>query len=195
MSAKYIYSLIAVALFAACQPSGDQATSTAGETELSTKPVKPVYQASGRFQTQINEIVDAYLATKDALVASDTAQTNAKAKALLTAIQQVDSAGVASGIKQPWANYRDALSKNVQALKTTGQLAEKRAQFEKLSERMYALINDFGANATLYKQYCPMALNNKGAYWLSARQEIRNPYFGDQMLECGEVQEVLAFEE
>jgi Cu(I)/Ag(I) efflux system membrane fusion protein len=32
-----------------------------------------------------------------------------------------------------------------------------------------------------------MAFDNKGAYWLSETKEIRNPYFGDKMMTCGEV--------
>jgi Cu(I)/Ag(I) efflux system membrane fusion protein len=32
-----------------------------------------------------------------------------------------------------------------------------------------------------------MADDFKGADWLSLSDEIRNPYFGDQMLRCGEV--------
>ncbi len=39
----------------------------------------------------------------------------------------------------------------------------------------------------VYYQYCPMAFNNKGAYWLSNQREILNPYFGNKMLKCGEV--------
>lgn len=58
---------------------------------------------------------------------------------------------------------------------------------------MYQLVTDFGTSTTLYKQYCPMALNDKGAYWLSAQSDIKNPYFGDAMLTCGEVQETLTF--
>lgn len=45
---------------------------------------------------------------------------------------------------------------------------------------------------TYYKQYCPMAFNDKGASWFSAAPEIRNPYFADAMLECGEVKEAFA---
>ncbi|MDP3446064.1 MAG: efflux RND transporter periplasmic adaptor subunit, partial [Ignavibacteria bacterium] len=40
---------------------------------------------------------------------------------------------------------------------------------------------------TVYIAYCPMALGDKGAYWLSEIEEINNPYFGDIMLRCGEV--------
>lgn len=41
--------------------------------------------------------------------------------------------------------------------------------------------------AGLYIIHCPMALNNKGANWLSNEKEIRNPYFGKRMLSCGKV--------
>ena len=44
------------------------------------------------------------------------------------------------------------------------------------------------ATGKLYYQYCPMAFNNKGAYWLSNEEAIRNPYFGDKMLKCGLVE-------
>jgi len=41
----------------------------------------------------------------------------------------------------------------------------------------------------VYMQYCPMAFNNKGAYWFASDKEIMNPYFGDEMLHCGGVKE------
>jgi Cu(I)/Ag(I) efflux system membrane fusion protein len=42
-------------------------------------------------------------------------------------------------------------------------------------------------DGTIYVQHCPMADNNKGADWLSKEKEIKNPYFGNSMLTCGEV--------
>jgi Cu(I)/Ag(I) efflux system membrane fusion protein len=36
-----------------------------------------------------------------------------------------------------------------------------------------------------------MAEKDKGAYWFSETKEIRNPYFGDEMLGCGENRETL----
>jgi hypothetical protein len=38
-----------------------------------------------------------------------------------------------------------------------------------------------------------MAFNNKGDFWLSDNEEVLNPYFGDKMLRCGEVVEVIEF--
>ena len=46
-------------------------------------------------------------------------------------------------------------------------------------------------NAGVYRQFCPMAFNDQGAYWLSPETEIRNPYFGKKMLACGEVRDSL----
>jgi Cu(I)/Ag(I) efflux system membrane fusion protein len=36
-----------------------------------------------------------------------------------------------------------------------------------------------------------MADNNNGAYWLSKEEKVINPYFGDAMLTCGEVKQVI----
>ncbi|WP_018622766.1 DUF3347 domain-containing protein [Spirosoma luteum] len=40
-------------------------------------------------------------------------------------------------------------------------------------------------------QFCPMVRNGRGAYWLSDKKPLRNPYFGEQTLTCGETKEVL----
>jgi hypothetical protein len=39
-----------------------------------------------------------------------------------------------------------------------------------------------------------MAFDDKGAYWLSEMKEIRNPYFGDRMLKCGETREMMTYD-
>jgi len=36
-----------------------------------------------------------------------------------------------------------------------------------------------------------MVDNNKGAVWLSAKKDIRNPYYGEAMLTCGSTSEEL----
>lgn len=38
-----------------------------------------------------------------------------------------------------------------------------------------------------YVAYCPMAFNNRGAYWLQQSKQIDNAYFGAKMLRCGEI--------
>ena len=36
-----------------------------------------------------------------------------------------------------------------------------------------------------------MANEGNGGYWLAAEQEVRNPYYGDEMLACGEVKRTI----
>ena len=68
----------------------------------------------------------------------------------------------------------------------------QRIAFSSLSGEMVKLIKKAGLDSgEIYVDFCPMALNDKGAYWLSSGKEIRNPYFGDQMLTCGEIKETL----
>jgi hypothetical protein len=41
--------------------------------------------------------------------------------------------------------------------------------------------------AELYVDYCPM----KKVFWLSADKAIRNPYYGNMMLSCGNIKETI----
>lgn len=42
-----------------------------------------------------------------------------------------------------------------------------------------------------YYQFCPMANGGKGANWLSKENEVKNPYYGSEMLTCGKVVETI----
>jgi Cu(I)/Ag(I) efflux system membrane fusion protein len=52
---------------------------------------------------------------------------------------------------------------------------------------MIMIAKAFPPNKELYIQYCPMADRNNGARWLSDSKIVKNPYFGESMLKCGEV--------
>ena len=67
----------------------------------------------------------------------------------------------------------------------------QREQFIALSAIMIKSIETFGINKKVYKQFCPMANNDKGVFWLSDKEEIRNPFFGEMMLKCGNVDKVI----
>ena len=61
-----------------------------------------------------------------------------------------------------------------------------------ISDALYRSVNTYGIhNGPVYYQYCPMAIEDKGAFWLSEIKEIANPYFGDIMLRCGETRETI----
>jgi Cu(I)/Ag(I) efflux system membrane fusion protein len=66
-----------------------------------------------------------------------------------------------------------------------------RGEFNTLSLVLAYSIQRFGIDRPVYRQYCPMAFDGDGAYWISDEEEIRNPYLPENMLRCGEVVERL----
>ncbi len=67
-------------------------------------------------------------------------------------------------------------------------LEEARQAFQKIADLMIKAVEEHGTpEETVHVLHCPMALNNQGADWLQWQHETRNPYFGDSMLQCGEL--------
>ncbi len=62
-------------------------------------------------------------------------------------------------------------------------LSAARVVFKTLSERL--LEGELPKGFVV--AYCPMADEGKGASWIQEEGEIANPYFGKEMLGCGEV--------
>jgi Cu(I)/Ag(I) efflux system membrane fusion protein len=84
-------------------------------------------------------------------------------------------------------NLEKKLKSSTQSISETSDIKNQRKHFKHLSSYLVSAIKLFGVNEKVYNQFCPMADNNKGAYWLSKEEKVLNPYFGDAMLNCGEV--------
>ncbi|ACU61203.1 DUF3347 domain-containing protein [Chitinophaga pinensis] len=73
-------------------------------------------------------------------------------------------------------------------------IEEKRAGFGMVSDMLYDIIQATGLKgSTVYRQYCPMAFNDRGAYWMSKSSKLQNPFFGNGMLGCVEVTDSLSY--
>jgi hypothetical protein len=150
------------------------------------------------FGTSYSNLLTAYTGVKDALVASDTTKASAAARQLSVAADslkvdqiQGDSTGI---LKETAVNYASTISSSAQALALEGTIAAKRKEFEMIAEALWNLTRTVKySSQKLYWQYCPMAFNNRGANWVSTEAEIRNPYFGSEMLECGSIQDSLDY--
>lgn len=84
----------------------------------------------------------------------------------------------------------DAALAASQKIASTDNLKVQRKAFSDLSNEMETLLRGKITSGKIYKDFCPMAFNG-GAYWLSAIKDIRNPYYGAQMLSCGKVTAVI----
>lgn len=127
-----------------------------------------------------DQIIDAYLKIKDALVNTNGEVAKKTADSVLKELKEHEGEAVSM------------IRKDISHISITSSVEHQREHFKNLSAHVYALVKSTEANdQTLYKQYCPMAFDNTGAYWLSSSEEIKNPYFGDKMLNCGKVQETI----
>jgi hypothetical protein len=119
-----------------------------------------------------------YIHLKDALVASNAADAKKAAEDLQKSL---------SGITES-KNTADA----ARVISSSSDLDQQRKAFSTLSNEMTTLVKTSKlSSGTLYVEYCPMANNNEGAFWLSNEKEIKNPYFGNMMLTCGSVKETI----
>ena len=85
--------------------------------------------------------------------------------------------------------HKKRLNKTFEHLPHFKNIEDLRSAFLHLSTSMIKLTNDFNTlTDTLYLQHCQMANKNSGGNWLSLEKQIKNPYFGASMLQCGEVQ-------
>jgi hypothetical protein len=136
-------------------------------------------QPSGKLKDEkLSAAYSGYIELKNALVASNAVNAKMAAGNLQNSLREVQGGETAQ-------QYAGQISK-------TDDIKTQREHFSALSGSFIELVKkaDKG-DAKVYVQHCPMALNGKWADWISESQEIRNPYFGDEMLECGEVKEEL----
>lgn len=135
--------------------------------------VEPEFQDKKLSAAYVN-----YIQLKDALVASDSDKSKKAGAELQKSLAPVSNSKKASELTAKLVASTD--------------LAAQRKIFSSLSNEMSILVKGGKLSAgVLYFDYCPMANNNEGAYWLSNEKEIKNPYFGDRMLKCGSVKETI----
>lgn len=175
----------AFAIDAAAQLAGKESMMSAkGQGGLPTEPVAINQPA----RQELWKVVKAYLQMKNALVASDEALARRHAADLAQAVKNVPMSVFGDAAHESWMAYQEVLQDLTQRVVNSNSLAGMRKQFTPLSDRMADLMEVFGPlEAPVFVQFCPMANSNKGGYWLSTEEEIRNPYYGDEMLTCGKV--------
>ncbi|MBS1763282.1 MAG: DUF3347 domain-containing protein [Bacteroidetes bacterium] len=176
------------------------------KTEVSEKqqPIK-LKSHSDSFNNATEAAVGSYLEMKDAFVNADTATVKAKAREFMILIDSIpyseiknDQANIAEAVKSTVSDIKA----NTAALISQNNIEEMRKNFSSVSDLLYPgflkMINYEGKK--LYLQHCPMAFNDEiGANWLSASDEVVNPYLGKKhpkykagMLNCGEVMDSIS---
>jgi len=147
--------------------------------------------ANAQSNTNIKKVLDAYIQLKDALVKSDGTNSSSASKTLLTAIQEVNMSELNTETHTQWMKVVNDLKEDAEHISETKEITHQRDHFMSLSKNLYAVIKVSKSETPIYYQFCPMANKGKGANWLSLENKIKNPYYGNQMLTCGKVDETI----
>ncbi|MCH8557890.1 MAG: efflux RND transporter periplasmic adaptor subunit [Balneolia bacterium] len=142
---------------------------------------------SDEFRSEFTALVETYLDVKDALVESDfetASELTGEMVAQLEAIGEHRNDGDAHML---WMETYGNIEGHLSAAAEAGDIEALRGEFRFLSDLFVDAVKAFGIEGVVYQQYCPMAFDDEGGYWLSREDQIMNPYLPETMLMCGEV--------
>jgi len=155
-------------------------------TPLEVNKMNETYEADKAFNDQLSGVFASYLLLKDALIASKKTTANNAAKVLVETLEAVDVSLVKEAAQVEWMKDWKVLKTAGQSIASAKNIDTMRLMLSPLSDQLYHSLKKYQVEVDGYRQYCPMARDNTGAFWLSESDEILNPYFGEAMLTCGE---------
>lgn len=143
-----------------------------------------------KITTALQPLFNDYLLLKDALVADDNVKAKKIASGLSANLKKVSMGLFKGPAHEVWMEYSAKSEISLINIKKAESITDIRVSFKELSEQFIFLANTFGPfEKPLFIHYCSMYDNNKGAKWINATKEIKNPYYGASMLTCGELVE------
>ena len=166
--------LLVLRFFFSCQSHADSTEQV--EINESEFAIKSSYD---------NDLIGQYLRIKDALVATDAEEAANAAKNLKNILLNE---------KNILVDLRN-LNIIIEEIIDNKDIKSKRVSFYELSKSLIKELKNKSIETKegqdIYIQFCPMAMNNKGAIWLSAEYNVLNPYYGETMLKCGVVRDTI----
>ena len=144
--------------------------------------------AQDRNPASLKNLLSSYYGVKNALVHSDLHGASVQSDDFLKALAAIDPTTLTDSSKKAYLLLHDELNLDAAQMSKSANVDQQRRYFSKFSVNFFKLVKAVSlTDQVIYIDYCPM----KKSYWLSADAAIKNPYFGNQMLTCGKVTEML----
>lgn len=132
-------------------------------------------------QTNLSKLLTAYYGIKDALVAGNSGSASKAALQFVQVANTIDYKVVSEG-------NINALMKDANKIAKGNDIEKQRNFFGNFSSNMATVAKAVNLSSSpIYLQYCPM----KKLSWLSNEEAIKNPYYGQQMLNCGNIADTI----
>jgi Cu(I)/Ag(I) efflux system membrane fusion protein len=167
------------------EPSGDAPSlQQHDQTETSTDVVDaltPVYAA--------------YFDVQMSLASDDLEAAKHASEQVVAQIDDVDMSLFSRTGHSRWMELSKRLSDYASEITVADDIEAARNGFYNISKAVIDMQESFGhADRNYYLTFCPMARDNKGAYWLQTVDTVYNSFYGASMLRCGEIKTPLPAE-
>lgn len=147
------------------------------------------------FGEHIDEVLVAYFSLQRKLADDDAEGAADAAAALIEKLEFADPGILGEDARSIWEAEADKIRDHSRSISETDDIDLMRESFVSLSKSLETIVRRLGAGGGVAVNVanCPMAFG-EGADWLQQGDEIFNPYYGEEMLGCGEITETLVSE-
>jgi Cu(I)/Ag(I) efflux system membrane fusion protein len=162
-------------------------------------PLEPAFEdVPSCFGEGLHTVLTPYYELQDALAADDDTGSAAAAGRVAAAAESLicDTGGMPSEAAGRWNRAVGQLRTAAAVTAGAGDLGARRKAFEPLSDRLWDSLAAFGTGTAepVRRFHCPMAFDDRGAFWIQKGETTANPYYGNMMLRCGSQKDVLGGE-
>lgn len=149
-------------------------------------------KVADKFQNQLENVFNEYILLKNAFTNDDASLAQKTATSLIKAMASIDMKLLTDhNAHNHWMTISKEINSSSLSISKTNDIAKQRSHFKHLSAHLIKAVKLFGVNQKVYEQFCPMADNSNGAFWLSLDEKINNPYLGKNMPTCGNTESII----
>jgi Cu(I)/Ag(I) efflux system membrane fusion protein len=161
--------------------------------EVSRDDILEIYTVSDIFQKQILDLLTSYYLIHYALSRDDYKKSISASESFIKNLEAVNMKLLSGNAHMSWMKHREKLESQIKNISQAKDINSVRTFFDDLSDEFYTLVKSFVkiGKDPVYRLFCPMANDNKGAYWIQKSKDVQNPYFGSMMFKCGSVKETV----
>lgn len=173
------------------QPPAEPPVSKAGADDALRSIVMRAVKGAA-YHTRSGPVLAAYMEFTAALAADDIEKARAAADRLKQRAADAAPDGLSGDDAAHWTQLMRRIADAVPDTRDAA-IDALRLRLPEITRAVETYLRTFGhaGDTKVYRTWCPMALDNKGAGWLQADPGIRNAYFGSKMLRCGEIKGVI----
>lgn len=186
-SKNFFLFLLTLTIISCKDEKKEEEINTPASSELQVEEDGEIEEAGVTEENSSDAIIENYLKLKNALVADNQEEAANIGKLLVANFEEFEKSGYTSEEQKELTDIIEDAREHAEHI-SKSPIDHQREHFDILSKDVIDLIAITGTGKKLYQNFCPMYNNNKGAQWLSSAKEIRNPYFGSKMMDCGEIQ-------